>query len=114
MENTIGAFDEEYEAYHLTMFFAFGFPFLLILGTILQFLCYWYYNNRFHPFIDLVKDYEPKQSPVHEDVPNASDDGDARFNDEETHINTVQFAGKKTKPNRSETVKLVGIVRRTN
>ena len=57
LENTIGAFDEEYEAYYLTMFLAFGFPSLLILFTILQFYCYWLYNTKFHPFIEMVKDY---------------------------------------------------------
>ena len=55
LENTIGYFDEELQAYRLTMFLAIGFPFILVTGSILQFLLYRLYNRKFHPFKEMAK-----------------------------------------------------------
>ena len=49
-------FSEEDKAYQLSIILATVSPIILIICTILQFLTYQLYNNRFHPFIDLVKD----------------------------------------------------------
>ena len=54
LDDTIGYFDQELEAYNLTMFLAIGFPILLILGSILQFIFYLMYNRKFHPFAKMV------------------------------------------------------------
>ena len=55
LDNTIGYFDEELKAYWLTMFLAIGFPFILVAGSILQFLLYRLYNRKFHPFKEMAK-----------------------------------------------------------
>ena len=55
LDRTIGYFDEELEAYHLTIFLAVGVPLISVLGSILQFVLYRLYNRKFHPFADMVK-----------------------------------------------------------
>ena len=55
LDNTIGYFDEELEAYRLTMFLAIGFPLVLAIGAILQFVLYRLYNRKFHPFKEMAK-----------------------------------------------------------
>ena len=54
LDNTIGYFDEELEAYRLTMFLAIGFPLILGVGSILQFVLYRLYNRKFHPFKEMA------------------------------------------------------------
>ena len=55
LDNTIGYFDEELEAYQIIQLLAIGFPFFLLLATILQFILYYLYNRKFHPFIEMAK-----------------------------------------------------------
>ena len=55
---TIGAFDPETSAYGLTLGLAIGFPIGLVLITVVKHVIYLLYNNSFHPFYDLVKDYK--------------------------------------------------------
>ena len=55
LDNTIGYFDKELEAYRLTMFLAIGFPLILAIGSILQFMLYRLYNRKFHPFKEMAK-----------------------------------------------------------
>ena len=55
LDNTIGYFDEELEAYRLTMFLAIGFPVIIVIGAILQFVLYRLYNRKFHPFKKMSK-----------------------------------------------------------
>ena len=55
LDNTIGYFDEELEAYRLTMFLAIGFPFILVIGALLQFVLYRLYNRKFHPLKEMAK-----------------------------------------------------------
>ena len=55
LDDTIGYFDEELEAYRLTMFLAIGFPVIIVIGAILQFVLYRLYNRRFHPFKEMAK-----------------------------------------------------------
>ena len=55
LDNTVGYFDEELEAYKLTMLIAIGFPFILVIGAILQFVLYRLYNRKFHPFKEMAK-----------------------------------------------------------
>ena len=63
LANTIGYFEEELEAYQTTNFLAFKFPFILLGASISQFLFYWLYNHRFHPFIGLIKEIDINISP---------------------------------------------------
>ena len=55
---TIGAFEPETSAYGLTLGLAIGFPIGLVLITVVKHVIYLLYNNSFHPFYDLVKDYK--------------------------------------------------------
>ena len=55
LANTIGYFDEELQAYNLTMFLAIGFPLILILFSFLQFKLYQLYNRKFHPFAEMAR-----------------------------------------------------------
>ena len=55
LDSTIGYFDEELEAYRLTMFLAVGFPVFLVIGAILQFVLYRLYNRKFHPYKEMAK-----------------------------------------------------------
>ena len=62
LERTIGAFDEETFAYGLTLGLAIGFPIGLVVITVVKHLIYLLYNNSFHPFYDLVKDYQKRNT----------------------------------------------------
>ena len=55
LDNTIGYFQEELEAYNLTFALAVGFPFVISIATILQFVLYWLYNHKFHPFREMIE-----------------------------------------------------------
>lgn len=55
LDNTIGYFDEEFDAYKLAMFLAVVFPMILVAGSILQFALYRLYNRKFHPFAEMAK-----------------------------------------------------------
>ena len=55
LDNTIGYFDEELEAYTLTMFLAIKFPLILVVGSILQVVLYRLYNRKFHPFKEMAE-----------------------------------------------------------
>ena len=66
LERTIGAFEEEDYTYCLILVLVIGYPFALILATILQYLTYHLYNKPFHPFSDLVKNEDLFQSKVEE------------------------------------------------
>ena len=55
---SIGAFDQETSAYGLTLGLAIGFPIGLVVITVVKHVIYLLYNNSFHPFYDLVKDYK--------------------------------------------------------
>ena len=55
LDNTIGYFEEELEAYYLTLALAVGFPFVISIATILQFVLYWLYNHKFHPFREMIE-----------------------------------------------------------
>ena len=58
IEQSIGAFPEETEAYELTWKLAIGSPIALIIATFIQYCLYELYNRWFHPFADLLKGYE--------------------------------------------------------
>ena len=53
--NTIGAFDEEINAYYWINFLAQYVPLIFVAATLIQFFCYFLYNSVVHPFNDLVK-----------------------------------------------------------
>ena len=55
---SIGAFDPETSAYGLTLGLAIGFPIGLVVITVVKHVIYLLYNNSFHPFYNLVKDYK--------------------------------------------------------
>ena len=60
MEQTIGPFPEETEAYHKTWNIALFYPFAMTGATIIQFLTYLCYNRWLHPFKVLVENYQPE------------------------------------------------------
>ena len=61
LEHTIGAFEQETFAYGLTLGLAIGFPIGLVVITVAKHVIYLLYNNTFHPFYDLVKDYQKRK-----------------------------------------------------
>ena len=63
MEQTIGPFPEETEAYHKTWNIALFYPFAMTVATIIQFLTYLCYNRWLHPFKVLVENYQPEKEP---------------------------------------------------
>ena len=56
LENSIGTFPEEQEAYRLSVAISIMTPIILILSTFFQYWSYNLYNQTYHPFIDLIKD----------------------------------------------------------
>ena len=60
LERTIGAYPEETEAYMRVNQLAHLYPLAIIFATCLQFVAYGFYNNNFHPFWDLIKDFKKR------------------------------------------------------
>ena len=63
LEQTIGAFQEETEAYHKIWNIALYYPMVMTGAAILQFLAYLCYNHWLHPFKVLVANYQPETDP---------------------------------------------------
>ena len=58
LERTIGPYPEETEAFHRVTKLAHLYPLIIISATCLQLAVYGCYNNNFHPFWDLIKDFK--------------------------------------------------------
>ena len=58
LERTTGPYPEETEAYHRVNQLAHLYPLIVISATCLQLAVYGCYNNNFHTFWDLIKDFK--------------------------------------------------------
>ena len=54
LDNTIGYYEEELQAYTLTRVLAIGVPLIFVAGSVLQFILYGLYNRKFHPFKEMA------------------------------------------------------------
>ena len=57
LAKTIGYLDKEQEALDKGYALLYGSFIMVFVGTLLEIVCFWFYNGSCHPFANILKDY---------------------------------------------------------